>query len=193
MRGRLLYPISEISRTLLEQHYGLESAGSAARLSCGPACRAVDALETRRLAKYPLDQRGVVHSHAGCCRRDGCRRGLCRCAARDKLAGSALCPACSWIRRDEPCIHVAASEGVTVAWWVKAIQPGTRVSDLHNVWAFGTSFMSAALAGKSFNLVAVAGILSRHCSDQRAATAARSHHRYLAAHSARGSRHPGRG
>lgn len=56
-------------------------------------------------------------------------------------------------------LRYALSEGVTVAWWVKSMKPGTHVSDLHTVWSFGTSIKEAALSGRAFNMVALAGIL----------------------------------
>src|SRR6266480_4234067 len=46
----------------------------------------------------------------------------------------------------------ALSEGVTVAWWVKSMKPGTQVSDLHNIWSFGSSIKEAALSGRAFML-----------------------------------------
>ena len=56
-------------------------------------------------------------------------------------------------------IAYALSEGVAVAWWVKSMNQGTQISDLHNIWSFGTSLKSAVLSGRAFNLVALAGIL----------------------------------
>ncbi|KAJ9612887.1 hypothetical protein H2200_002828 [Cladophialophora chaetospira] len=50
-------------------------------------------------------------------------------------------------------------EGITVAWWHKALKDGTNVGDLHRFWAFGNSFLSAILAGRYFNLIALACIL----------------------------------
>jgi Protein of unknown function (DUF3176) len=56
-------------------------------------------------------------------------------------------------------IHYALSESVAVAWWVKSMRQGTQVTDLHNIWAYGTSLKAAVLSGRTFNLVALAGIL----------------------------------
>ncbi|KAH8687651.1 hypothetical protein BGZ60DRAFT_522299 [Tricladium varicosporioides] len=55
-------------------------------------------------------------------------------------------------------LNYALSEGVTVAWWVKAIKPGSTLTDLHHVWSYGTSVKSALLSGRRFNLVALAGL-----------------------------------
>ena len=53
----------------------------------------------------------------------------------------------------------ALFEGLTVAWWHKALKDGTSLGDLHRVWAFGNSFLSAVWAGRHFNLIALACIL----------------------------------
>jgi hypothetical protein len=53
----------------------------------------------------------------------------------------------------------ALFEGVTVAWWHKALKDGTTVADLHRVWSFGNSFLAAVWAGRHFNWIALASIL----------------------------------
>lgn len=53
----------------------------------------------------------------------------------------------------------ALFEGVGISWWYKALKDGTNVGDLHRLWAFANSFMSAILCGRDFNLVALASIL----------------------------------
>lgn len=55
-------------------------------------------------------------------------------------------------------VHFALSQGVTVAWWVKAMKPDSTVTELHNTWSFGSSVWDALLAGRSFNLIALAGL-----------------------------------
>jgi hypothetical protein len=50
-------------------------------------------------------------------------------------------------------------EGITISWWYKALREGTSLGDLHRVWAFGNSFMSAIWAGRFLNVTAVACIL----------------------------------
>lgn len=45
-----------------------------------------------------------------------------------------------------------------IAWWVKAMKRNLNMSDLHSVWAHGTSLKSALLWGRSFGLVALAGM-----------------------------------
>jgi hypothetical protein len=53
----------------------------------------------------------------------------------------------------------ALFEGITITWWYKALREGTTLGDLHRVWAFGNSFMSAIWAGRYLNVTAVACIL----------------------------------
>jgi hypothetical protein len=56
-------------------------------------------------------------------------------------------------------IRYSLSEGLAIAWWTEAMRNnGTRVVDLHNAWAFGTSLTKAPPSGASFNLIALAGI-----------------------------------
>ena len=55
-------------------------------------------------------------------------------------------------------LHFALSQGVTVAWWVKAMKPDSILTELHNTWSFGSSVWDALLAGRSFNLIALAGL-----------------------------------
>ncbi|KIX07977.1 uncharacterized protein Z518_02631 [Rhinocladiella mackenziei CBS 650.93] len=49
--------------------------------------------------------------------------------------------------------------GVNISWWHKALKDGTKVGDLHRVWAFGNSFLAAITSGRHVNLVAIASIL----------------------------------
>ncbi|KIY01985.1 uncharacterized protein Z520_02123 [Fonsecaea multimorphosa CBS 102226] len=56
-------------------------------------------------------------------------------------------------------ITFALLEGVTIAWWHRALKGGTTVGDLHRIWAFGNSFLLAAWSGRHFNLIALASIL----------------------------------
>jgi hypothetical protein len=53
----------------------------------------------------------------------------------------------------------ALMEGATIAWWNKALKDGTRIADLHDVWAFANSFLSAVMCGRRVSLMAVACIL----------------------------------
>lgn len=53
----------------------------------------------------------------------------------------------------------AFSEGVTVSWWRKAMGEKTDLGDLHRYWAFGTSPVAAAGAGRKFNYMAFASLL----------------------------------
>jgi hypothetical protein len=55
-------------------------------------------------------------------------------------------------------LHLALSQGVTIAWWVKAMKPNSTVRDLHNIWSFGSSVQDALFAGRTFNLIALAGL-----------------------------------
>lgn len=53
-------------------------------------------------------------------------------------------------------LHIALTEGVTVAWWFRATRPSATIRDLHKVWATGTSAKSAATDWKGFNYVSLA-------------------------------------
>lgn len=53
-------------------------------------------------------------------------------------------------------LHIALTEGVTVAWWFKAGKPTTTVADLHDVWATGTSTVAAFQKWKKLNYVSLA-------------------------------------
>ncbi|KAI9698653.1 MAG: hypothetical protein M1836_003763 [Candelina mexicana] len=57
-------------------------------------------------------------------------------------------------------VHYALSVGVSYSWWRKAMKEGTTVNDLHRYWEYGNSLWSATLAGKHFNLVALATIMA---------------------------------
>ena len=57
-------------------------------------------------------------------------------------------------------LHFALSEGINVAWWRRAMKEQTQVGDLHRYWDFGNSVWAAATAGRKFNLIAVACILT---------------------------------
>ena len=56
-------------------------------------------------------------------------------------------------------VTYALFEGVTVAFWAKAMKDGTTVANLHHIWDFGTSFISALLCGRHINLIAIASLL----------------------------------
>lgn len=53
-------------------------------------------------------------------------------------------------------LHVALTEGVTVAWWFRATRPNTTIRDLHKVWATGTSATKAAKDITTLNYVSLA-------------------------------------
>lgn len=55
-------------------------------------------------------------------------------------------------------LNFALSEAVRIAWWVKALSPNSTVKDLHLIWSFGSNIQDILLAGRSFNLVALAGL-----------------------------------
>ena len=56
-------------------------------------------------------------------------------------------------------VGYALMEGVTVSWWNKALKDNTKLADLHHVWAFGNSFLSAILSGRHASLIALACVL----------------------------------
>ena len=56
-------------------------------------------------------------------------------------------------------VHYALADGVTTAWWTKALKPDTRASELHQYWKTGNSLLAALTSGRGFNLVALASII----------------------------------
>jgi len=56
-------------------------------------------------------------------------------------------------------LHYAFARGVDISWWNTAMEGGTKVEDLHNIWLYSTSLWSAFLAGRSINLVAFCTLL----------------------------------
>lgn len=52
-------------------------------------------------------------------------------------------------------LHIALSEGVTVAWWYKASRAEVTLRELHDTWVMGTSTMGVLFSGKRFNYVAM--------------------------------------
>ena len=57
-------------------------------------------------------------------------------------------------------LHFALAEAVNVAWWVKTLRNRTSVEDLHVYWINGNSLWAALTAGRKFNLVALACIVT---------------------------------
>ncbi|OJD40615.1 uncharacterized protein BKCO1_1000600 [Diplodia corticola] len=56
-------------------------------------------------------------------------------------------------------MRYALSEATTLSWWKRALD-GTTLSELHNYWAFGASLSNSVFAGRKFNLIALASILT---------------------------------
>lgn len=55
-------------------------------------------------------------------------------------------------------LQYALAQAVTIAWWVKALKGDAKVKDLHNIWSFGHGVVPILRSGRSFNLVALAGL-----------------------------------
>ena len=55
---------------------------------------------------------------------------------------------------------IAIGQGIAIAWWRKALI-GSTVEELHKSWEFGTSTLSLATAGKSFNFIALAALAAK--------------------------------
>ena len=36
-------------------------------------------------------------------------------------------------------LQFALAQAVTIAWWVRAMKSDTKIQNLHNIWAFGTT------------------------------------------------------
>ncbi|KAK8197963.1 hypothetical protein IWZ00DRAFT_144170 [Phyllosticta capitalensis] len=56
-------------------------------------------------------------------------------------------------------LRFALAKAVSVTWWQRALE-GTTLNDLHQAWAFGSSLQASLFAGRNFNLVALASIIS---------------------------------
>ncbi|KAF2659866.1 hypothetical protein K491DRAFT_120292 [Lophiostoma macrostomum CBS 122681] len=56
-------------------------------------------------------------------------------------------------------LSYALGECVAIAWWIKAMQPNTRLRDLHDIWSFKNSFRDILCAGTRFNHVAMAALV----------------------------------
>ena len=55
---------------------------------------------------------------------------------------------------------LAIANGVAIAWWRKVLK-GSTIQDLHKSWSFSASVKSAALAGKGFNVIALAALVAK--------------------------------
>ena len=55
-------------------------------------------------------------------------------------------------------LQYALAQAVTIAWWVKALKGDAKVKDLHDIWSFGHGVFPILRSGRSFNLVALAGL-----------------------------------
>ncbi|KAL8730263.1 MAG: hypothetical protein Q9181_004730 [Wetmoreana brouardii] len=56
-------------------------------------------------------------------------------------------------------IHFALSQAICVAWWRRATQPNTKISDLHRHWNYGDSLWASVTSGRQMNIIAVASLL----------------------------------
>ncbi|KAK1750490.1 hypothetical protein QBC47DRAFT_393573 [Echria macrotheca] len=56
-------------------------------------------------------------------------------------------------------LRYSFSENLQITWWVTALKGDTTLAKLHHIWAFGESLKDSLLAGRSFNMVALASIL----------------------------------
>jgi hypothetical protein len=54
------------------------------------------------------------------------------------------------------CLHIALTEGHNIAWWFRATRTDATIQDLHEIWAYGTSTVSALSSGRKFNYIALA-------------------------------------
>jgi hypothetical protein len=51
--------------------------------------------------------------------------------------------------------------GIAIAWWRKMLKGSATIEDLHRSWSFSTSIKHIALAGKYFNLIALAALTTK--------------------------------
>lgn len=53
----------------------------------------------------------------------------------------------------------ALHEAIRIAWWRRATQRNTTITDLHRWWSYGDSLLAGLKSGKHVNLIAVASLL----------------------------------
>lgn len=86
------------------------------------------------------------------------------------LVASDGIPVDSWTLSPSVCLSIvsavavatlafAYSEGVVISWWRKTLKGGTA-GDLHRNWIYGQSAFEAFIAGRKFNLVAAASLMT---------------------------------
>lgn len=56
-------------------------------------------------------------------------------------------------------LHMAFSEGMTIAWWLRATTARATLGDLHETWLTSSSALDAVQVGKRFNHIALATIV----------------------------------
>ncbi|KIW18094.1 hypothetical protein PV08_02381 [Exophiala spinifera] len=56
-------------------------------------------------------------------------------------------------------LHLAFTEGMTIAWWLRATKTGATPSELHEAWVTSTSALGAVQSGRRFNYMALATIV----------------------------------
>lgn len=56
-------------------------------------------------------------------------------------------------------LHMAFSDGIAIAWWLRATKTRATSDELHETWATSSSVLQAIQAGNRFNYVALATIL----------------------------------
>ncbi|KAL8695341.1 MAG: hypothetical protein Q9218_000100 [Villophora microphyllina] len=56
-------------------------------------------------------------------------------------------------------IHFALGQAICVAWWRRATQPTTKISDLHRHWNYGDSLWASLTSGRQMNVIALASVL----------------------------------
>jgi hypothetical protein len=94
---------------------------------------------------------------------------LCTAACVGVLAAASETPVLQW--RVAPSVVLAIlaavvngslayalAEAVNYQWWIQAVEGKATFNDLHRVWIFGTSVVSALMAGRHVNFVALASI-----------------------------------
>jgi len=50
-------------------------------------------------------------------------------------------------------VHYALTQGVTIAWWTRALKPDTKISHLHQYWETGNSLLTSLKLRRNFNEV----------------------------------------
>ncbi|KAK4540736.1 hypothetical protein LTR36_008951 [Oleoguttula mirabilis] len=58
------------------------------------------------------------------------------------------------------CFSIAIGNGIAIAWWRQTLK-GATIEQLHRSWSFSTSMKEVAMAGRAFNVIALAALATK--------------------------------